>query len=117
MFVPINGVMTVFISLSAIDASKRCLNSQSQWTTYLAEASYGVYIFHPFFIQLFAVLWVGRVIPKQLLFHDLDWSIQSTSDVSDEWLWGGFFFTALLATPTCWIFSAWAKKELFFKIL
>ena len=116
VFVPINGLMTVFISLSAIDVSKRYLNFQSQWTTYLAEAAYGVYIFHPFFIQLFAVLWIECIIPKQLYFYNFWLFIQSTTDVDDKWLWGGFFFTALLAIPICWIFSALAKS-VFFKIL
>ena len=108
VFLIISGVMTVFISLCVLDMSRKYLDFESILTKYLSKAAYGVYIFHPFFIQIFVLIWVELVIPKRIYWQD---NGQSTTNVGSEaWLWGGFFICTLFIVPTCFVFSAWIRQ-------
>ncbi len=107
-FLITSGLMTVFISLSALDMSRKYLNFQSSWTKYLSGAAYGVYIFHPFFIQLYVLIYVELIIPTKIYWQE---NAQSTTHLgSDAWLWGGFIGCIMLIVPSCFIFSGWIRQ-------
>jgi len=120
------GVYCVFCSLCALDLARRFLDFTGDWSRYLASASYGVYIIHPYAVVPLTGLCVAflRSQGDDITFPDTvtvtntsgvvqysaAGSNQSTACINHpEVLWAGLAVVFFGSIVTCYPIAGWMR--------
>merc|ERR1711871_867643 len=104
------GPYCVSVIIAVVDLLQRCCNYETVFTKFMARGAFAAYLFHYYFIEIYATTFLVMVEETQDLEIQFTNSTSADNHIGTGNSCGGFVYVAILSITSAFMFGNCVKR-------